>query len=101
MDVTTTAPYVFTCNTALPFWLTPYWRKQPFESKDTRESFRHDYPSHNSLYLGLSLMDSGINGYDFPKERKYYVAATVNREALKKTAPVMSADPSWDETFYL
>jgi hypothetical protein len=71
MDVATTAPYVLTCGTAL-FWLMPYSRKQPFESKDTCESFRHDDPSHKSLYLGLSLINSGINGYDFPKERKYY-----------------------------
>jgi hypothetical protein len=100
MDVTTTAPYVCTCNPAL-FWLMSYSRKQPFESKDTCESFRHDDPSHKFLYPGLSLIDSDINGYDFPKERKYYVAAAVNSETSKKTASVMSTEPSWDETFFL
>ena len=97
MDINTTAPYVFTRDTILADVVS---RKQPFESKDPCKTLRQDLISRYA-YCGLSVVDSGINGYDFPKERKYYVAAAVNREAPKNTAPVTSTEPSWDDTLYL
>ena len=75
-------------------------RKQPFKSKDLCKTLRQ-HLLHQSLYCGLSVIDSGINGYDFPKECKYYVAAAVNSETSKKTTSVMSTEPLWDNTLYL
>ena len=94
-----TSPYVST-PTILLHHFNSFFENRPSHKK-IRIKISGKTHFHLPLYCDLPTIDPAIGGYDFPKQSECYVVATVNNNASKKTPPLKSTAPSWDEILYL